>query len=173
MHAPLPFGALLHQRVAAPHTSSQIEEMRGRDPRFWEAADQQQLAQMPSVSPVGFRALLAALQGAGLCGLRQVHVGTGALQFLDHKPPAGRRLQSNLETFALKAGQELPDFGSIGGSDPRAGDLAGDRVDPLRRDLGAMLIYPHHQRHLSPAPSTAQTSSTRPSAPRRSGHRIP
>jgi hypothetical protein len=40
------------------------------------------------------------------------------------------------------------------GCDPCTRDLAGDRVDPLHRDLRAMLIHAHHQRH-------ATTSSSR------------
>ena len=73
----------------------------------------------------------------------------------------------------LKSGQELADPGAVRRRDPRAGDLAGDRVDPLRRDLRAMLIHPHHQRHATTTSSTAQTSSTRRSPARRAGHRIP
>ena len=84
-----------------------------------------------------------------------MHLGTGPLEFLDYEPPAGRRLQRNLKTLALKPGQELPDSGSVGRSDPRAGDLTGDRLDPLRGDLRAMLIHPHHQRHATTTPSTA------------------
>jgi hypothetical protein len=51
------------------------------------------------------------------------------------------------------AGQELPDTGTVGRRDPRTRDLAGDHVDPLRRDLRALLIHAHHQRHEITIPS--------------------
>ena len=62
---------------------------------------------MPGVSPVGLRALLLALQAAGLCGLRQVRRRADPVELLDHEPPAGRRLQRNLEIRALKLREEL------------------------------------------------------------------
>jgi hypothetical protein len=98
---------------------------------------------------------------------------TDALDLLHEKPPTRRRLQRDLEHRAIEPGQELPHSDPIRWRDPRARDLAGDRVDPLRRDLRTMLIHPHHQRHETTIPSTAQPSSTRRAAARRAGHRIP
>ena len=147
--------------------------MRGRDPRLRQPADQQQLTQMPGVSPVGLRTLATALQTARLNHLGQVHLGADPLELLDQEPPARRRLQRNLEPLAPEPSQELPDPGAIRRRDPRARDLARDRVDPLRRDLRTMLIDPHHQRHATTTPSTAQPSSTRRAAARRAAHRIP
>jgi hypothetical protein len=143
------------------------------DPGLREAADHQQLPQMPRVSPVSLRSLLAAFQAASLRRLRQVDVRADPLEFLDHEPPAGRCLQRNLEIGALKPRQEPTDPGTVSRRDPRARHLTGDRVDPLRRDLRAMLIHPHHQRHQNTTPSTAEASSTRRRAARRAGHRIP
>ena len=71
--------------------------------------------------------------------------------------------------------QELPDPGTVRRRDPRARHLAGDRVDPLRRDLRTMLIHPHHDRHHTTSPSRATARSTHATAgqPRKAAHRIP
>ena len=54
--------------------------------------------------------------------------------------------------------------------DPRARDLAGDRLDPLRRDLRPMLIQPHHDRHADTSPSIPRS----PARPRHAaGQRSP
>ena len=68
---------------------------------------------------------------------------------------------------------ELPHRDPVRRRDSRTADLAGERVDPLRRDLRPVLIHPHHDRHQTPTLSPAQRSSTRRSKARRAGHRIP
>src|SRR5271169_12849 len=130
---------------------------------------------MPGVRPVSLRALAAALQTAGLDHLGQVHLGADTLELLNQEPPARRRLQRDLKTNALEPGQELPDPGPIRRRDPRAEHLARNRVDPLRRDLRTVLIDPHHQRHASTTPSTAQTpvAHTQAHTTTRAEHRIP
>ena len=100
---------------------------------------------MPGIGPVGLGALLLAFEPARLRRLGQVRIGADPLEFLDHEPPARRCLQRHLEIPTLKPGQELADPGAIGRRDPRARDLPGDRVDPLRGDLRTMLIQTHHQ----------------------------
>jgi hypothetical protein len=89
---------------------------------------------MPGVSPVGLRALTAALQATALNHLAEMHLGTDPVRLLGQKPPAGRRLQRDLETLAPKPGQEPADPGAVSRRDPRTRDLPGDRVDPLRRE---------------------------------------
>ena len=121
-----------------------------------------------------FAPLLLAFERARLRRLSQMHIGADPLEFLDHEPPARRRFQRHLEILALKPGQELPDPGAIRRRDPRARDLPGDRVDPLSRDLSAVLIHAHHERHQTTTPSIATTStSTRTRAAKRAAHRIP
>jgi hypothetical protein len=100
---------------------------------------------MPGIGPVGLGALLLAFERARLRRLGQMHISADPLELLDHEPPARRRLQRHLEIPTLKPGQELADPGAIGRRDPRARDLPGDRVDPLRGDLRTMLIQTHHQ----------------------------
>src|SRR5665213_2513496 len=125
---------------------------------------------MARVGPVSLRTLLLALQRARLSRLRQMHISADPLELLDHEPPARRRLQRHLQIGPIEPGQELPDPGTVSWRDPRATNLPGDRVEPLRRDLRTMLIHPHHQRHEITIPSTATTSATRA---KRTALRIP
>jgi hypothetical protein len=131
--------------------------------RWWRASDQSVFARF-----------LLALQRARLRRLGEVHVSADPLELLDHEPPARRRLQRDLQIRALEPRKELPDPGAVRRRDPRTGDLTGDRVDPLRGDLRAVLIHPHHQRHAITRPSTATTSTrARARAAKRAAHRIP
>ena len=49
----LPLATLLRQLVAQPHLRARIEDVLGRDPRFRQPVDHQQLAQMLGVGAVG------------------------------------------------------------------------------------------------------------------------
>jgi hypothetical protein len=150
---------------------------RRRDPRLRQPPDQQQFTQMPRISPVGLRALLLALQRARLGRLGQVHLRADTVELLDHEPPARRRLQRDLQTLALERHQKRPNPGAIRRCDARTEDLAGHRVDPLRRDLRTMLIHAHHERHaLTPftsPPSRSLTTRALTRAASSPTHRIP
>jgi hypothetical protein len=158
MHTSLPLRSLFHQRVAAPNTGAQVQEMRGRDPRLRKPADQQQLPQMPSVSPVSLRALLLAFPSARLGGLGQMRLGADPLELLHDEPPTGPRLQHDLEIGAIEPRQKPSDGYAVRRRDTRAIYLARARVKPPSRDLRAVLIHPHHQRHQITAPSRTLTS---------------
>jgi hypothetical protein len=99
---------------------------------------------MPGVGPVSLRSLLLALQRGSLGRLGQMHLGADPVEFLDHEPPARRRLQRDLQARVFERREELPHPGAVRRGDPRARYLAGDRVDPLRRDLRPMLVKTHH-----------------------------
>jgi hypothetical protein len=107
LHPLLPFGPLLRQRVPAADPGPEIEQMRGRDPRLRQPADQQQLPLVASIGPVGLGALLLALQRARLGRLREMSLSADPLEFLDHEPPARRRLQRHLEIATGEPPQEL------------------------------------------------------------------
>jgi hypothetical protein len=132
---------------------------------------------MPRVSEISLRALLLALQRAGFGRLSEVHLGADPLEFLDHEPPASRRLKRDLQARAAKRRKERADPGSVRRSDPGALDLAGDRLDPLRGDLRPMLIQAHHDRHSpTPFPSHSAVSSTTTALTRTASsptHRVP
>ena len=102
---------------------------------------------MPGIGKIGLRAPLLALQRARLGRLREMHLSTDPLELLHHEPPADRRLQRDLKTGPTKRVQERADTGPVCRHDPRARDLTGDRVDPLRCDLRPVLIQAHHHRH--------------------------
>lgn len=89
MHAALPPRALLNQGVATADSRAQVEQVSGRIHDSGKPADQQQLAQVTGVSPIGLRASLLAFQGAGLCRLGEANVSADLLELLDHKAPAG------------------------------------------------------------------------------------
>ncbi len=127
----LPLGALMRDQVPAADSRAQVEDVRGRDPRLREPTDQQQLPQMSGVRPVGLRAFLLAAHPARLGRLCKMHLSAGALELLDHEPPARRRLQRNLKTLASEPTEERADGGAVRWGDPCAGDLARDGLDPL------------------------------------------
>ena len=154
--------------MTGPDPGAEIQDVRRWDPRLRQPPDQQQLSQVPGVGPVGLCSLLLTLQRGRLGRLSQVHLGADSLELLGHEPPTRRCLQRHLQPFTPELGQELPHADTVRWRDPRPEDLAGDRVDPLRRDLRAMLIKPHHDRHQTNPPS-----STPPPAARRGAHPIP
>jgi hypothetical protein len=127
----LPLGPLMRERMTQAHPAAQIQDVSRRDPRFGQPPDQEQLAQMPRVCPVGLGALALALQPAGLGRLGEMHLGANSLELLREEPPAGRGLQRDLEILTGETLKELPHSGPVGRCDPRAEHLRGDRVDPL------------------------------------------
>ena len=174
VHPLLPLGPLMGEQMPGPDPGAQIENVRRRDPRLREAPDQKQLPQMPGVGPVGLRTLLLALQRGRLRGLGQVYLRPDPVELLDHEPPARRRLQRDLETLVDEPAQERSDRGAVRRRHPRARDLPGDRVDPLRRELRPMLIQTHHDRHAHTSPFDSPASpGTRQRAASSPTHRIP
>jgi hypothetical protein len=128
---------------------------------------------MPGVGPVGLRALLLALQRGSLRRLGQVHLGADPVELLDHEPPARRRLQRHLETIVDEPAEKHANRVAIGWRDPGARDLAGDRVDPLGRDLRPVLIQTHHDRHQTTSSTASTLRATGLQAALRAAHRIP
>ena len=143
----LPLAALIDEAVTQPDPRAQIEQVLRRDVGLRQPPRHQQLAQVPRVGPVGLRALLVALQRARLGRLGQMRLGADRGQLLDHEPPAGRGLQRDLELLAGKARQEPSHAIAIGRHHPRARDLTGLGIQPLRSDLRPVLIQTHHDRH--------------------------
>ena len=174
VHPLLPLGALMHERVPAPNPSAEIEQMRRRDPRLREPTDQQQLVQMPGVRPVRLRSLLLALQTGGLSRLGQMPRSAYVPHLLHEKPPAGRCLQRDLERCAIQPLKPPRHRDPVRRRDSRMSDLAGERVDPLRRDLRPVLIHPHHDRHQTPHPlaSPAVINAPLKSQARRASHTV-
>ena len=76
-----------------------------------------------------------------------MHHGADPAQLLDHEPPAGRRLERDLQLLAAETRQELPHRSAIRGRHTRALHLAGLGVDPLTGDLSSMLVKSHHDAH--------------------------
>jgi hypothetical protein len=119
LDALLPLAALIDERVAQPDTRAQVEQVLGRDPRLRQPADHQQLAQVPGVGAIALGALLGPPTRRGLGRLGQMHPRPDRLQLLDHEPPAGRRLQRDLELLAAEAAGEPPHAIAVGRRDTR------------------------------------------------------
>ena len=99
-----PFGALVDQRLAQADAGAQVEDVRRRDPRFGQAALDQQLPHEARVEAIGLRAALGPALGARLGRLGQVHLGADALELLDDEPPARHRLHRRDQLGAVKPG---------------------------------------------------------------------
>jgi hypothetical protein len=65
------------------------------------------------------RFLLPAAQRSGVGRFGEVHDGADSLQLLDHEPPAGRRLQRDLQLPAAKPSKEPAHARAVGRRDPR------------------------------------------------------
>jgi hypothetical protein len=165
----LPLAALIHEAVAQPDSGAQVEQVIGGDVGLRQPPGHQQLTQVPRVRAIGLRALLVALERARLGRLGQVRLSADRDEFLDHEPPARRGFQSHLEMPALKPGKEPPHATSIGGNHARARHLTSLRVQPLRSDLRAVLIKPHHDRHSRLLEPRTRTPAPRSRPTRRSG----
>ena len=123
----LPLGVLLDQRVTQPDLGAQIEDVIGRDPRLRQPPGQQQLAVMASVRAVGFRALLVPAPRRGLRRLGEMHHSADRPKLLDEEPPAGRRLERDLQLLASEPLKEPAHPGTIRRPNPRTADLAADQ----------------------------------------------
>jgi hypothetical protein len=150
LDALLPLSALIGQRVPQPDPRAQIEHVIGRDPRLRQPPDHQQLAQMARVRAVAVGALLVPAPRGGLRRLGQVRAGADRPQFLNHEPPAGRRLQRDLQLPIPKPAQELPHRLAMRRRLPRPAHPTGRGIDPLGGDLPSMLVKTHYDRHTGP-----------------------
>jgi len=106
LQALLPLAALIDQRVTQPDPRAQIEHVLGRDPRFRQPPDHQQLAQMPGVGAIALGALLGPAARRRLRRLGEMHPRPDSVQLLDHEPPSRRRLQRHLELAAAETASE-------------------------------------------------------------------
>jgi len=95
------------------------------------------------VGAVVLGVLLGAFQRGRVRRLGEMHDGSDPLQLLDGEPPAGRRLQRDLQLLAGKPGQEAAHARAVGRRDPRPRHFAGVGVQPLGDDLRSMLIESH------------------------------
>jgi hypothetical protein len=117
---------------------------------------------MAGVRAVGLRAFLVAPPRRGLSRLGQMHHRADRPQLLDHKPPAGRRLQRNLQLLASEPLKEPAHPNTVRRPDPRPTDLAADQIDPLHGDLRPVLVNPHHDRHIRQTSLTTRAASDPP-----------
>jgi len=140
LDALLPLAALIDERMAQADPGAQIEQVVGRNPGLGQAPDHPQLAQMPGVGAVSLGALLVAAPRRGLRWLGEMDVGTDRAQLLDDEPPARRRLQGDLEALAGEAPEEPAHVRAQRRRESSAGHFAGVGIDPLGRDLCAVLI---------------------------------
>jgi hypothetical protein len=76
-----------------------------------------------------------------------MHLRTRPAQLLNHKAPARRGLERDLDLLAGEPVKEAAHALAVSGSDTRPTDLSSDGVDPLRRDLCSVLIESHYDRH--------------------------
>jgi hypothetical protein len=145
LHPLLPLGALMQQRVPAADPGTKVQEVRGCDPRLRQplpissssrrcrASAQSLLARLPRP----FKPLVWTTSAR--CTSAPKRSRSSATN-----PPPRRRLQRDLEAPPLNWARNLRTPARSAGA-TRAGDLAGDRVGPLRRDL----------RDADPSPSPA------------------
>src|SRR5205807_7353144 len=110
----------------------------------------QQLPQMPCVRAIALRPLLRTPQPGCLCRLRQMHLGADTTQLLDHEPPAGRRLERDLQLLAAETLKELPHGGAVRRRHAGALHLASFGIEPLTGDLSSMLVKSHYDAHSGP-----------------------
>jgi hypothetical protein len=94
-----------------------------------------------------------------------VHLRADRLEFLDHEPPARRRLQRHLELLAAEPRREAPHAPAIGRSDATPRHLAGFGVQPLGGDLRPVLVESHYDRQAGP-PQAPRSKRLRGRAPR-------
>src|SRR5881398_3443110 len=79
-----------------------------------------------------------------------MHARANSLQLLHDEAPPRRGLQRHLKLMVFKPRREPAHALAMRRGDPRAGDLAYHRVDPLRSDLCSVLVKSHYDRHLGP-----------------------
>ncbi len=66
MHPLQPTGPLINQILVETHQHPSVEDLDGRDPRFWHPSVREELAKVPGISPVGFGPALSPSQGGRL-----------------------------------------------------------------------------------------------------------
>ncbi len=145
-----PLGALADDGLAQPHLDAQIEDMRRRDPRLWQAVVHQQLAQQARVEFVRLRAPLAVLTHPCLGGLGELDVDAGQRALLSDKPPPRHRLDGDDGRRARVARKERPDGLTVGRTDAAALRLTSRSVQRVVGDLSAMQVEPDEGRHEAP-----------------------
>jgi hypothetical protein len=80
-----------------------------------------------------------------------VRLDTNAVEFFDHKPPAGTALESEGDVIvALEPLKPLTKMTPIGRRDPPAAHLAGLRVQIVKRDLAPMKVESAYDAHWGP-----------------------
>jgi hypothetical protein len=144
---------------------AQIEQVLGRDPRFGQPADHQQLAQVARVGAIALGALLGPTTRGRLGRLGQMHPRADRPELLHDEPPARRGLQRDLELPAAETLGEPPHAGAMRRRHALARHLAGLGIDPLGGDLRSMLIESHYDRHTGP-PQAPRFERLRGRAPR-------
>jgi hypothetical protein len=95
----------------------------------------------------------------------EMHPRADALELLDDEPPAGRRLQRDLELLADEALQEPADPRAVGRRHASPGYLSRLGIQPLGRDLRSVLVSAHYDRHSGP-PQAPRFERLRGPAPR-------
>jgi hypothetical protein len=115
----LPAGALVDQRLAQPHTRTQLQDLRRRDPRLRQLARREQPQQQIAVGPVGLRAPLAPALTRRLGRVSEMGAMPRPLDLLDHEPPARRPLERETHLVdTVEPRQPLPHRFPGRGSDP-------------------------------------------------------
>src|SRR6516165_3459958 len=118
---------------------------------------------MAGVRAVGLRPLLVPAQRGRLRRLGQMHHRADRAQLLDEKPPAGSRLERDLQLLSSEPLKEPAHPDPVRRSDAGATDLAAGQIDPLSGDLRPMLVNTHHDRHpTSQTPRRGQAANLRP-----------
>ena len=86
----------IDQRLAQPYAGAQLEDLRGRDPRLWQLACEQEPQLQIAIAGVGLRAPLAAPPGGRLGRIGEPREMAGTLDLLNNETPAGRPLEHEL-----------------------------------------------------------------------------
>jgi hypothetical protein len=147
VHRLQPGGVLVGQRLGAAHLGADLQHLRRRDPGLRQPPRCQQLAQVAGVCPVGLGPPLGATQRAGVGRLGQVRGDPGALQLLDHIPPAGAALQRERGLPAGELLQPGAQMLTVRRGESAALALAAVGVDPVLADLAAVHLKPTYDCH--------------------------
>jgi hypothetical protein len=143
----LPGGPLVDQRLAQTHQRAQLEHLRRRDPRLRQLAGEQQPQLQITIGAVGLRPPLAAAPGCRLGRVGEMRAVAGALDLLDHEPPAGRPLNSKLGLTVGELAQPGAQLRPRRWRDPTAAQLTCFAVNCLVRDLASMHVQRHYDPH--------------------------
>jgi hypothetical protein len=147
LDALLPGGALIDQRLAQTHHRAQLEHVRRRDPRLRQLTGEQQPQLQITIGVVGLRAPLAPASGRRLRRIGEMGAVAGAVDLLDHEPPAGRPLKRELGLTVRELAQPGTHLGPRRRRDPTAAQLTGLSVKCLESDLVSVHIQRHYDPH--------------------------